>query len=589
MKSSNYRMLSLAGEGQFGKVYSAIHRQTGELFALKQLDSQKFSTKKFLRETRILLSLDHQNIIRCQGLEHSKKHRFLVTEYCDSGTLRDFIDSSISLNIEQKLKIIIDILSGLSSVHLKGIIHRDLKPENILLTVSPNGWVAKISDFGVAKIESEDKGNDTNSLGDTGSPAYMAPEQFYGKYSYSSDIYGMGIVLYELLTGKRPFSGSPKDIMIGHLNHLPDIPSDLPPLLQDTLKMALAKLPQHRFRTAKEMKAQILRCLLALETVTTEKNPFFDGYVKDVSGNFDSDTIDILDDYFPLFVINKSCFYFANRNTLLVKQYQIIDDKLTIESSNTYQIDGTIFDLKPFDNGCFIITKDINNIRCYSINLFSDEITFIYSFCADNFLSAIAPNGNWLTLAINDKLDKNFQLIKLDDLTCLMPEIEDFFPKEIIILDQGHGLVSFEQKEINKNYSFWKFFTRKGDWYNNYCLDLPLENIKVNQKNKNYFLAREKFTDYVVLINLKPFQVKRIPLKFSPEFILSFDKYFICANSLGKVLCLDLKGNLVNSFDLEKTIIKLNNLNNQMLVASVLVNDKCHIISLKNFIPFSKN
>ena len=268
-------MLSLAGEGQFGKVYSAIHRQTGELFALKQLDAQKFSTKKFLRETRILLSLDHENIIRCQGLEHSKKHRFLVTEYCDSGTLRDFIDSSISLNIEQKLKIIVDILSGLSSVHLKGIIHRDLKPENILLTVSPNGWVAKISDFGVAKIESEDKGNDTNSLGDTGSPAYMAPEQFYGKYSYSSDIYGMGIVLYELLTGKRPFSGSPKEIMIGHLNYLPDIPSDLPPLLQDTLKMALAKLPSHRFRTAKEMKAQILRCLLALETVTTEKNPFF--------------------------------------------------------------------------------------------------------------------------------------------------------------------------------------------------------------------------------------------------------------------------------------------------------------------------
>lgn len=575
-------MLSLVGEGQFGKVYSAIHRQTGELFALKQLDAQKFSTKKFLREIRILLSLDHENVIRCQGLEHSTKDRFLVTEYCDSGTLRDFIDSSIPLNIEQKLKIIVDVLSGLASIHLKGIIHRDLKPENILLTVSPNGWVAKISDFGVAKIEAEDKGNDMNSLGDTGSPAYMAPEQFYGKYSYSSDIYAMGVILYELLTGKRPFSGSPKEIMIGHLNHLPDIPESLSPLLQDILKMALAKLPSHRFRTAKEMKARILECLLSLDTVFLERNPFFDGCLKDFDGNCDTDTIEILDDCFNYFVVTNDCFYFANNNKFVAKKYQITDDKITIISKKEYTFEGTIIDLQTLNNGCFVVVKKGTNIYCYSLISLCEEVSLLYSFSADSFLSAIAPNGQWLTLGINDNLHKKFQLIRLDNLTCSMPQIDDFSPKEIIILDQGHGVVTFEQKEVNKNYSFWKFFTRKGDWYHNYCIPLPLENIKVNQKNKNYFLAREKFTNYVILINLKPFNVQRIPLSFYADFIISFDKYFIGANSLGKIVILDLKGNLINSFNLQQKIVDLHNLNNRMLIISMVIENKCHIVSLNN-------
>ncbi|MBE9223511.1 serine/threonine protein kinase [Cyanobacterium stanieri LEGE 03274] len=579
-------MLSLVGEGQFGKVYSAIHRQTGELFALKQLDAQKFSTKKFLRETRILLSLDHENIIRCQGLEHSKKNRFLVTEYCDSGTLRDFIDSSIGLNIEQKLKIIVDILSGLSYVHLKGIIHRDLKPENILLTVSPNGWVAKISDFGVAKIEIEDKGNDIHSLGDTGSPAYMAPEQFYGKYSYSSDIYAVGIILYELLTGKRPFSGSPKEIMIGHLNYSPDIPEHLSPFLQDILKTALAKLPSHRFRTAKEMKGQVLRFLLGLDTKIVDRSPFFDGFLEGENGAFQVDIIDSLDHVFPLFVVSESYFYFAVDNKVVIKQYQVINNQLSIFATKVKFFDGNIIDLQIINDGCFVVVKN-TDIYCYFFNVLSEDISLLYSFSANIFISAIAPSCQWLTLGINDNLNKKFQLIKLDDLSCLMPSIEDFFPKEIIIIDQGHGLVIFEQKEVNKNYTFWKFFTRKGAWYNHYCLNLPLENIKINPQHKNYFIAREKFTNHLIIINLKPFTIKRIPLNFYSQFIVAFDNYFICASSQGKILCLDLKGNLVNSFDLQKTIININNLKNKMLIILVLVNNKCQIISLQNVIPYA--
>lgn len=169
------------------------------------------------------------------------------------------------MNIEYKLKIIIDILEGLSHAHKEGIIHRDLKPENILLSVTSQGWKAKISDFGIAKIEVEDAIANISNMGDTGSPAYMAPEQFYGKYSYGSDIYSVGIILYELITGVRPFSGTPSEIMFAHLNRQPKFPKNLSPNLRLILREALQKLPQHRFRTASEMKAQILQCVLDLE------------------------------------------------------------------------------------------------------------------------------------------------------------------------------------------------------------------------------------------------------------------------------------------------------------------------------------
>lgn len=589
MKSSHYRMLSLVGEGQFGKVYSAIHRQTGELVALKELNSEKFSTKKFLREIRILLSLDNENIARCLGLEHSKKSRFLVTEYCEGGTLRDFIDGKISLNIEQKLKIIIDILSGLSYVHLQGIIHRDLKPENILLTVSPTGWVAKISDFGVAKIENEDREADINSLGDTGSPAYMAPEQFYGKYSYSSDIYAVGIILYELLMGKRPFTGSPKEIMIGHLNLIPSIPDDLPILLRDILKIALAKLPQHRFRTAKEMKLRVLKCLLRLDTIIPDRNPFFSDISNYSIDHCIYDTVSILNDYFNFLVINNQCIYLANDHHLLVNNYKIESGKLIINSGNYYSFDNIISELKYSYLGCVIVMKKQGAISSYTIGNFVNKFTSLYSFQADECVSAIAPNCNWIALSTKNKLEKKFELIKLEKLTPLMPQIEDFSPQEIIIIDEGHGLVSFRQKEVNPNYTFWRFFTRKGYWYNTYCLNLPLENIVVNANHKSCFLAREKFNNYAVLINLKPFQIKRIFLNFYPHFILAYSDYFICASTKGNIIIVDIKGKLIKNFNLKKEIINIQVINNNIILGIIFIDNQYHLICFKNLVKSNHN
>ena len=133
-KKSDYRRVGLVGQGQFGKVYGGINRYTGELVALKELNADEISTRQFLSEVNILLTLQHPHIVSCLGVEYQNQKRYLMSEYCDGGTLRTFIDQKFDLSIEQKLKLIIDILNGLDYIHNNDIIHRDLKPDNILLS-----------------------------------------------------------------------------------------------------------------------------------------------------------------------------------------------------------------------------------------------------------------------------------------------------------------------------------------------------------------------------------------------------------------------------------------------------------------------
>lgn len=247
---SKYRLLGLIGQGQFGRVYCAIHRKTGRLVALKELAHDRFSTHKFLRELRFLLSFQHENIVTCQALEHTSTGRYLVMDYCEGGTLRNLLDEGIQLHPTQGLQIILQVLAGLEHAHQRGIVHCDIKPENILLNVTANGWTARISDFGIARLSQE---MTADVFSNTGSPAYMAPERFYGQYSLASDLYAVGILLFELLTGYRPFSGPPAELMSAHLNRLAQIPETLPEDFRAILAKALQKLPARRFHSATEM------------------------------------------------------------------------------------------------------------------------------------------------------------------------------------------------------------------------------------------------------------------------------------------------------------------------------------------------
>ena len=254
-RHSNYRLLGLVGQGQFGQVYGALHRKTGQLVALKNLNRNRLPTRRFLRELRFLLSLEHPHIANCCALEQTDTGRQLVLDYCEAGTLRSLIEQEAQLTLAEILTLTIEVLTALEHAHSAGIVHCDIKPENILLSLTPDGWMAKVSDFGIARLSQELKGGAYS--GATGSPAYMAPERFYHQYAEASDLYAVGVVLYELLVGDRPFSGNHSQLMVAHLNHPVTLPSTLPQAVQSLLHKALEKLMARRFTSALEMRTAI--------------------------------------------------------------------------------------------------------------------------------------------------------------------------------------------------------------------------------------------------------------------------------------------------------------------------------------------
>ncbi|MEM8830490.1 MAG: serine/threonine-protein kinase [Cyanobacteria bacterium P01_G01_bin.19] len=262
---SRYQILHSLGQGQHGRVFCGMHRQTKELVALKELDRQKFPTKNFLRELGFLVTLQHPNIVSCKGLEYSQTGRFLIMDYCQGGTLRNLMETEKNLDLALSLDLIADILSGLEYARDRNIVHRDIKPENILLESKGNLIVARIADFGIARLGEEPNPTQAN-LGDTGSPAYMAPEQFYGRYYHSSDLYAVGIILYELIMGERPFSGNFGLLRSSHLNQTVHLDRKIPFLLRSVVSKALQKLPQKRFDSADEMLKSIRLAQAALRS-----------------------------------------------------------------------------------------------------------------------------------------------------------------------------------------------------------------------------------------------------------------------------------------------------------------------------------
>jgi serine/threonine-protein kinase len=263
MANSQYRILGEVGQGQFGRVYCACDRSTGQIFALKSLDLLRFPTRSFLKELAVLVRLNHPNVASFHGIEYIRQGRYIVMDYCAGGTLRQLMDAKVDLSLVQKLTLVQGILQGLEHIHQLHIIHCDLKPDNILLDVSHQGWHAKIADFGISHFLTSN--SVTDSDGDTGSPAYMAPERFYGRYSVESDVYAIGVLLFELVTGWRPFSGLPIEVMKAHMNQPPRLPKFIPSLLQAVIQRALEKLPQHRYSSAVAMGCALETVIATLE------------------------------------------------------------------------------------------------------------------------------------------------------------------------------------------------------------------------------------------------------------------------------------------------------------------------------------
>jgi serine/threonine protein kinase len=258
ISEQSYRILGQVGQGQFAQVFCGIHRETGTVVALKKLALQRLTAHLFLHELHLLARLRHPSIIRFHGLTYGAKARYLVTDYCEGGTLRDLMESSFPLKLTQCLNFIVDILQGLEYAHHAGVVHCDLKPENILLVPTVSGWTARIADFGVSRLVDNSTDRGADSAQPLGSPGYKAPECYYRHYSYASDLYAVGVLLFELLIGHRPFSGQPGELMTAHLNRAMVLPKSVPFPLRSILTTALQKLPQRRFATTTAMLKSVM-------------------------------------------------------------------------------------------------------------------------------------------------------------------------------------------------------------------------------------------------------------------------------------------------------------------------------------------
>jgi serine/threonine-protein kinase len=383
MQPSRYRILGLVGQGQFGKVYCAGDRRTGKLVALKELSHQSAPTHQFLQELWFIISLQHPNIAACLGLEHIQTGRYLVMEYCEGGTLRNLLEQQDSLRLQEALNLIIGILEGLDYAHQRGIIHCDIKPENILLTLKSQGWNSKLSDFGIARratVAGKLSPSEKPSTFTGGSPAYMAPERFYGIYSPRSDIYSVGIILFELLVGDRPFHGLPGELMTAHLNQRLQIPTDIPEALQTVIQKSLEKLPARRYKTAADMAEALRKAIInpqiqsLADSIIAWEDP--DSHTKNNS------QFSEINDSNPTLFIDNSIFLPSVKNSQLPLScitnfpylYTAFDQTLEIwspphnSSSSGQEIDvisqypiqfpEAILGIQTMGNGCCVMTKN---------------------------------------------------------------------------------------------------------------------------------------------------------------------------------------------------------------------------------------
>ena len=216
------------GGGSFGLVFLSINKRTGEKVAIKAMRKYKNDNKTvnnyLLKEVEMLKTLDHQNILNIYEFYEGTYNFYIVTEYCQSGNLLDKITKGNYLMSESRAAVILfQILSAINYCHQRKIIHRDLKPENIMIdNTSKNGYpYIKIIDFGTAKFIGEQYENQL-----IGSPYYMAPEVFEKKYTDKCDIWSIGIVLYFIISKRKPFNGdSFEDIFKCIKENEPDLQS----------------------------------------------------------------------------------------------------------------------------------------------------------------------------------------------------------------------------------------------------------------------------------------------------------------------------------------------------------------------------
>lgn len=264
--SDRYQIIKSIGEGGMANVYLAYDTILDRNVAVKVLRGDLATDEKFVRrfqrEALSASSLSHPNIVEVYDVGEDNNQYYIVMEYIEGKHLKELLKKRGKLTLSEVIDIMLQITDGMSVAHDAYIIHRDIKPQNIM--IQENG-VVKITDFGIAMAMNATQLTQTNSV--MGSVHYLPPEQANGKGStLQSDIYSMGILMYELLTGKLPYKGdNAVEIALKHLKEsLPSIKedlADLPQSIENIIIRASSKNPKNRYADAREMHEDLLTCL----------------------------------------------------------------------------------------------------------------------------------------------------------------------------------------------------------------------------------------------------------------------------------------------------------------------------------------
>src|SRR5688572_9393173 len=287
-----YRIENRLGIGGMGTVYRARHLLIDRAVAIKVLNPRfvedEAAQLRFRREARAAGRLQHANAVGVTDFGRtSEGYVYIVMELLEGRTLRDVLAKEAPLDTARAVALMLQTSAAVAAAHEAGIIHRDLKPANIFIVHNSElPAVVKVLDFGIAKLAAdtleEDEAHTLTQVGAMiGTPRYMSPEQCDGaEHTPAADVYGLGVILYEMLTGSVPFSGStPLAIVMKHTTELPrsqrELVSCIPPALEHVVLHALEKRPQDRPADAAESGAELLQTAerLGLEHAAVASSP----------------------------------------------------------------------------------------------------------------------------------------------------------------------------------------------------------------------------------------------------------------------------------------------------------------------------
>ncbi|MBP0032599.1 MAG: serine/threonine protein kinase [Roseofilum sp. Belize BBD 4] len=598
---SKYLILGLIGQGQFGRVFCGCHRKTGKLVALKDLDQHRFPTHEFLRELRFLLQLSHPNIVTCRALEHSREGRYLIMDYCEGGTLRNWMDRQGKLPLGMSIQFMKDVLQGMEHANSKGIIHRDLKPENILLTLKSRGWIARISDFGIARLIQDSKTGSDN----TGSPAYMAPERFYGQYSLQSDIYALGVILYELVVGARPFSGQPQQLMNYHLNQRVIVPDTVPLPLQKIILKALEKLPARRYKSARQMLSDLDRLSelidLSLSATPISVLPYppsrsltdepiithaLPGAIAALAVSIHSQTND---NHSPCG--SHTCIYWAISDSIHYQRYQEEANQFeTLAKVAQVCLPEDIRELKVTSQGCVALT----NQCIYHLNPDVSQFPFLSAELIAHlripFKADIHPHSQWIAAVTEDnhlwvwhRSEQNLDSTAHHHSWFSRPQVPvREAVHQVQILDDHHGI--FWRVEQGK--TAIEVFTRRGNFLGHWKLSLEVDRIIPSAISYRVLVIPKWDTHGPLLMDLKPFRMRPIPIKVQLPVCVAIASWgYVMADGRGHLILLDEYGQVVGRILGPPSPVAIAMISKTVLLVATNVQDEgeLHWVDLSQF------